>query len=58
MKVGDLVQKKYNKELGILLAIQRSYEVDPNVCRFYVMWCRRGFNWECLDDFEVVNESR
>jgi|18_taG_2_1085343.scaffolds.fasta_scaffold46257_2 hypothetical protein len=58
MKIGDIVRKKANSELGILFRIQRSHEVDPMVCRFKIFWSQFGFNWECLDDIEVISEDR
>jgi hypothetical protein len=58
MKIGDIVRKKENNELGILFRIQRSHEVDPRVCRFKIFWARFGFHWERLDDIEVISESR
>ena len=58
MKIGDIVRKKENSELGILFRIQRSHEVDPKVLRFKIFWACMGFNWERLDDIEVVSESR
>ena len=55
MKIGDLVRKRFNGELGVLIEIQRSYEVDPDVRRFRIFWCKFGFEWDRLRGFELVN---
>ena len=52
-RVGVLVRKKCDGEFGMLIEVQRSYEVDPHVCRFKILWCRLGFNWDRLADIEV-----
>jgi hypothetical protein len=54
LKVGALVKKKFSDELGMLIEVQRSHEVDPNVHRFRILWCKLGFNWDCRKDFEVI----
>ena len=54
LKVGTLVRKKFNGELGMLIEVQRSYEANPDVRRFKILWCRFGFEWDRLRGFEVV----
>ena len=59
MKVGDLVAGRASrKSFGIVFKIMRSHEADPYVCRFRVLWPVQGLQWECLDDLEVLHESR
>jgi hypothetical protein len=57
LRLGDLVKKKSRQQFGIVFEILRSYEVDPMVRRFRILWHNRN-SWECLDDLEVISESR
>jgi len=56
MKAGDIVRRKQGREIGILFEIQKSYEVDPRVCRYKILWACAGWEWGCLDDIEVISE--
>jgi len=61
MKVGDLVKMINSHWIGIIIDFQISYDKYGDPYRKYAI-----VNWgldypdevECLDDIEVINESR